>query len=170
MAGLPQASLYSRILVAVDFSNCSRSALRYAAELATQFKAQLTVLHVVHETPDSMGQYRRGGASSWLLPMEKVAASMLEEFIAEAYPQEPGPDALQTAKRLIVSGLPGNRIVEAATQENASLVIMSSHCRSGLDRLLHGSVAEKVAKHCQIPVTLVKQQGEPLTAYPPLSA
>jgi nucleotide-binding universal stress UspA family protein len=149
------------ILVPVDFSSCSEAALLFAAHFANCAQAPLLVLHVVHERGDDPGFYRRQGVSGSLLtrPMEDVARDMLSDFIDELGKHNSTREVLANARIQLVSGLPSQRIQEVALREDAALIVMGSHGRTGLSRLAVGSVAAEVAQHSPVPVTVVKGPG-----------
>jgi nucleotide-binding universal stress UspA family protein len=145
------------ILVPVDFSSCSEAALLFAAHFAGCAQAPLLVLHVVHEPRQDPGFYRRGRVNSTLgRPLEDVARDMLADFMAEVGRHDSIRTALAGADTRLVSGLPARRIQEVALREDAALIVMGSHGRTGLSRLTVGSVAAEVARHSSIPVTVVK--------------
>jgi nucleotide-binding universal stress UspA family protein len=149
------------ILVPVDFSSCSEAALLFAAHFAGCAQAPLLVLHVVHEPRQDPGFYRRAAAghSGLMRPLEDVAGDMLVDFMAEVGRHESTRGTLAAADTRLVSGLPARRIQEVALREDAALIVMGSHGRTGLSRLAVGSVAAEVARHSPVPVTVVKGPG-----------
>lgn len=146
------------ILVPVDFSSCSESALLFAAHLAGCARAPLLVLHVVHEPGNEPGFYQRGGRSGSALsrPLETIARDMLADFIADLGRYDSAREVLASAATRLVTGLPAQRIQEVALREDAALIVMGSHGRTALSRLAVGSVAAEVAQHSPVPVTVVK--------------
>lgn len=142
-----------RILVPVDLSACSALALRYGAGLAGQLDGRLTVLHVwelqhyltdntpLDAPPDNfstLGDYARSRAQE-----------ALEEFLAEL------GDLAAPLSTELVTGRPSDVILERAQQE-ADLVVMGTHGRTGLPHLLLGSTAERVVQRCRVPVLTVR--------------
>jgi len=89
-------------------------------------------------------------------PIDDVAADMLDEFIEDVRRYDSGSEALASARTLLVNGLPAQRIGEISVRENAALIVMGTHGRSGLSRLASGSVAAEVVLRSPIPVTVVK--------------
>jgi nucleotide-binding universal stress UspA family protein len=147
------------ILVPVDFSSCSEAALLFAAQLAGSSQTPLLVLHVVHEPANEPGFYRRARRPETVLtrPMEDIARDMLNDFITGLDAEDSAREALVSAGTRLVSGLPARRIQEVALDEDAALIVMGSHGRNNAFSLLTGgSVAAEVARHSQIPVTVVK--------------
>lgn len=144
------------ILLAVDFSADSEAAFLWATSAAKRFAVPLVVLHVVHDPESAPGYYAKTDASGRLVPMEEAGRQMLEEFLAkmEAHPQaEPGVEL----RSRMTAGLPANRILEVAADEEAQLIVLGSRGRTGLEHLLLGSKAERVAQLSPIPVTIVKR-------------
>ena len=99
------------ILVPVDFSTNSESALLCAAELADALGSELVVLHVVHDPGDAPGYYAVKGRNKQMRRMEDVAAEMLEEFLQTLRKKHTGHAAIQHATTMLVVGLPVNRIL-----------------------------------------------------------
>lgn len=143
------------ILVAVDFSEDSRLALIWAARQAQLEAAPLAVLHVVHDPAASPGFYHRQN-EDWLRPMFEVAEDMLTAFIAQENAKHPDLSTLAAPTLRLVSGLPASRTVEVAQEMGARLVVIGSRGSTGLEVILLGSVAERVAQLCPVPVVIVK--------------
>lgn len=145
------------VLVPVDFSSCSREALKYACDFICDIGAPMLILHVVHETLDESGHYRKHYSAGNARPMADIAVDMLDEFICSVKKELPSADdVLEAASRVVIEGLPASRIHEVAERKNAAFIIMGTHGRKGLSRLALGSVAEKVLQRSTIPVTVIK--------------
>ena len=144
MAGLQQ------ILCAVDFSDCSLRALEYAAVVARQHHAHLTVLHVY----SSMPAFDTPIAD----PDPDAIGSMVRVFMASV-----AADA-DTSPTVIHAEDVRNAIVAEADRLGADILVIGSHGRSGLDRLLLGSTTEKVVRKAQCPVLVVPHRAEPAVA------
>jgi nucleotide-binding universal stress UspA family protein len=144
------------ILVPVDFSPHSESALVPAAELADALDSPLVILHVVHDPGEAPGYYAVKGRGKQLHRMEDVAAGMLDEFFSKMKKKHPDIPALQNATTMLVVGLPVNRILESAEKTGARMIIMGSQGRTGLAHALLGSKAEQVVRLAPIPVMIVK--------------
>ncbi len=143
------------VLVAVDFAPDSEAALVWACGFANCVEAGLAVLHVVHDPGDAPGYYRKDGPDL-LRPMEDVAAEMLEQFLEDFAKKHPDLEAVKTAERVLVKGIPATRILEVAKKTGARLIVMGSQGRTGLPHLLLGSKAQRVVQMSPIPVTIVK--------------
>lgn len=140
-----------RILVPVDFSECSRKALRYAIPFATQFGASLTLLYVTQinyaagefgmvDTPLMEGQVREAA--------EKAMAKLLREEIGDTVP------ATQQTRL----GRPASEIAAAAKEMDADLIIISTHGHTGLKHMFLGSVTENVVRIAPCPVLVVREE------------
>lgn len=145
----------SPILVAVDFSEDSVHALIWAARQAELEGAPLIILHVVHDPAASPGFYRKPD-EVWLRPLADVAKEMMDDFLASVRTENPDLPPLLSADVRFVSGLPGGRICEVASDAGARLVVVGSRGRTGLESILLGSVAQRVAQICAPPVVIVK--------------
>lgn len=93
-------------------------------------------------------------------PIDDVAADMLAEFLEDVRQYNPASNALASVRTLLISGLPAQRITEIASREDAALIVMGTHGRSGLSRLASGSVAAEVMTRSPVPVTVVKAPVE----------
>jgi len=145
------------LLVAVDFTPFSEEALFFAGRLAEKLKAQLLVLHVIHDPAEAPGFYaQKGKKKKFLKSMEEAAEEMMEEFLLKMRQAYPDQVPIKKAKPLLVVGTPVTRIVEVAKKEQVGMIIMGSHGRTGLAHLLVGSKVQGVVQLSPIPVTVVK--------------
>lgn len=137
-----------RILVPVDFSDDSPIAL--ALELARAYGAELDLLHVVEEAvlPTIYGvEPLSPGAPLYLERTEGALKKLLEEHdIADL-----------TVRTSVRVGHPARVILEFAQEDRSDLIVIASHGRTGLGRLLMGSVAEKVVRLADVPVFTYKR-------------
>lgn len=148
-----------RILVPVDFSDCSVEALRYALELAELFDASIDVVYVweppYYVGPDMM-LYVPGSAGQSLIGHARAKAeSELDETVRRVM----GNGSTRRITQRLVSGQPYRKICEIAELEDFDLIVMGTHGRTGLSRLIVGSVAEKVIRFAPRPVLTI---GRPL--------
>ena len=143
------------ILVAIDFSADSESALLWACNYTKYTHAPLIILHIVHNPADAPGFYRNK-EDDWAEPMVAVANRMAKDFMENMIEKHPDLSLLQDARLEFVAGLPPGRIVEFADKEQAQIIVMGSCGRSGLSHILLGSVAERVAQISKVPVVIVK--------------
>lgn len=142
---------FQRILVAVDFSDESRSALGCAAELAAKFDASLTLVHVVEP------HFTALDADLPPLPGEGSDAAEFAEAKLELggwAEQMLGP--CRVVETVVRGGLAFFEITEAAKALGADLIVLGTHGYTGLKRALLGSTAEKVMRHAPCPVLVAR--------------
>lgn len=153
-----EASAIKKILVPTDFSPSSKHAINYAATLARKFAAQIVLIHVIESLPYSVTDtftlvdHRRA--------LEKTAGSLLENSRKELVRKG------LSVKAHLLSGAPSREILQRARREKADLIVMGTQGRTGVSRLLLGSVAEKVVRLSACSVLTVRNR----TAIPARSA
>jgi nucleotide-binding universal stress UspA family protein len=141
------------ILVATDFSVCSQTALTYGRALARQFGAHLHVLHAV-ELPvsDATGAISHVGLTPELqTALEDAERGRLTDSVSV---DAGGTLEVTTAVR--TRSTPALAIVEYAQSETIDLLVLGTHGRHGLTRLVMGSVAEQVVRTAPCPVLTVR--------------
>jgi len=136
------------ILHPTDFSAPSDYAFRLACSLARDHRSRLIVLHVVATLGPELVTF--GEATSQLEP-EAYRARLWADLRA-IRPSDPA----SAVEYQLAEGDPAVEIVRVAAEAPASLVVMGTHGRTGLDRLLMGSVAEQVMRTAPCPVLTVK--------------
>jgi universal stress protein A len=142
---------FTRILTAIDFSENSECAFDYALTLATKFNAELTLIHVINEPVDLRGFYVPHISFEQLeKEIEEGAVKMMETFCSTKL------GAYSNYKTAIVTGIPYDEITAAAERIDASLIVLGTHGRTGLDRILFGSTAERVVRTASCPVLTVR--------------
>jgi nucleotide-binding universal stress UspA family protein len=150
-----------RILVAIDFSEDSASALEYAANLCKRLDDRLIILHVIHDQAGSPGYYTEQkikGEKKRLKRLEEIADEMLTGFIEKQIDDHPEiKGVLKKAERMLVSGLTVTKILQVVEKTAPELLVLGNKGRTSLKHILLGSKAEQLARLCPIPVTLVKQ-------------
>lgn len=152
------------ILVAIDFSDDSRLALRRALEIADRFDAKVTLVHAIDLTG------LRGAAPELYVDIPSLAARIRDS--AEAGLREiaaaEDPEGRRIVAAEVYEGRPANAIVEAAREKKASLIVTGTHGRTGLSRMVLGSVAERVVRHapCDVLVVRPRQAGDSHEAPP----
>jgi len=146
------------ILVPIDFSDASMEALRHAKELALTYGAQITLLHAVEEViyPSAYGVEPAD------LPGPQVV-NRVEESLAELARTEIGYEHVVVEARV---GYAPSTILDYAESEAVDLVVIATHGRTGLERMLLGSVAERVVRRAPAPVFSVKSFGKSLLPAP----
>ncbi|NHN46976.1 universal stress protein [Halostella sp. JP-L12] len=138
------------VLVAYDGSPQSESALEYA--LAEHADANLTVLTAID--PGEAGYGARAATPSYPEEWYERARETAEETLAEA--EEHAEREGVSVETAVEVGGPANAIVEYAEEHDVDLIVTGSHGRSGMTRILLGSVAETVVRRSPVPVTVVR--------------
>ncbi|MBD3159220.1 MAG: universal stress protein [Candidatus Lokiarchaeota archaeon] len=138
-----------RILVAVDGSEHSDKAVKYACSIGPNMNAEVILLHVVPMLV-SATPYHDTVSDQPFLALQKVG----EDILTKAKNLASNLDCEVTD--LIDHGDPASRIIEIAEEKNADLIIMGSRGLSGLKRLFVGSISDKVTNHAKCPVMLVR--------------
>jgi nucleotide-binding universal stress UspA family protein len=134
---------FDKILCPLDFDQNSVRALRLAAELAQERKATLYLLHVVGMPPGPEVALPFG-------QMEAVARTKLER-LAQRWIDRKIQYELE-----VTMGDPGGEVLRVAKRKRVNLIVMATHGRKGLPRLILGSVAERVVREAACPVLTVK--------------
>ena len=138
-----------RILAPVDFSPGSEAAVDYALFLVRALGGHVTLLHV-HDRPSQMGQIVPGADhAADEQAIQKAALARLGRLRA-LLGQE-----LDLINAAVETGDPTDAIVALAQSGNFDLIVMGTHARAGIDRVLMGSVAEGVVRRAPIPVLTI---------------
>ncbi len=135
------------ILVPADFSLCSQRAFHLACALARDYGARLVLLHVATPPPFvTPGEMQRA--------MESPTGyrAVLENQLRQRYAANLGAGI----EYRVIEGEPVSEIVYAAQQLSCDAIVIGTHGRTGLDRLLMGSIAEKIVRTAPCPVVAVK--------------
>jgi len=142
---------FGHILCAIDFSDPSNRALVYATALALKYQARLTILHVVPMSIESMPSYFRGvDDDRWNL------AAVRDAIVAQMRRASEKAGAGSLSPTLLIDeGRVHEAIVGRAAALPADLLVVGTHGRGGFNRLLLGSVAEKVLRTASCPVLAV---------------
>jgi nucleotide-binding universal stress UspA family protein len=154
--------LIDHIVCPVDMSAATRPLLAFAATWARWYDADLHVLHAV-PPPEMLGDPMGGMiVSTQHRPLREVRAD-LERIVTEVVPEEVRSDVA------VVEGQPVDAILHDAQSRPRSMVIMGSHGRSGLDRIIHGSIIATVAHHTRCAVLVLPARlldsAEPLPVF-----
>ncbi|MGE4497650.1 MAG: universal stress protein [Deferribacterales bacterium] len=143
-----------KILYPTDFSEPSKIALEYAAELAKQFGAELEILHVMFDETQVVSFYLpQVTMQSLSTDIETGSAKQLDEFIKS----QPVLKGVNYTTKLI-KGTPFIEITKHAKDTAADMIVIGTHGRTGLDHVLFGSTAEKVVRKAPCPVFTVRPE------------
>jgi len=142
--------LFRTILFAADFSERSKEAFQVACSLAHEQKTRLLVLHVIEKRPDSEPPLAYGelgvpiSLGAGILPDHEALKQGLCEFYAPRHPID--------VAYYVRDGLPAEALLCMAHEIGCDLIVTATHGRTGLRRLLAGSVAEAVLRKARCPV------------------
>lgn len=144
----------TNILVATDFGPCSEQAFADAFELAVRLDVKVNVIHAfaLPGLPDG------GLAARAIDEAQREAEARMSEFLRAHNTSG------HLGEVLVRMGDPAQTILLAAEQLNAELVVVGTHGRKGLSRILLGSVAETVVRDAHCPVLVVRTPAAQVTA------
>lgn len=150
---------WRKVLCPVDFSETSRRAMHAAVELARRNGAQLHLLHVYQAPGVSFPEATVFAGDEILQQLADLVVKTIGEWRAEA-------ERLGAPKVLshTAMGIPWAEILRFADANAVDLIVMGTHGRSGLMRVLIGSVAEKVVRHAPCPVLTIRPERARATA------
>jgi nucleotide-binding universal stress UspA family protein len=147
--------MYERILVATDGSSLSKKAVASAIQLAATCGAELIALKVVPRYPQT---YFEGSIPLNAKDVARIEAQWTEEAQAavDAVQKVASAKGLKAKGLVSRSDIVSDAIIAAAKKHKADLVVMASHGRKGIKRLLLGSETQQVLTHCQVPVLVLR--------------
>jgi nucleotide-binding universal stress UspA family protein len=146
------SKLFHRIVVPTDFSDCAEEAWALTQRMASRLDSEVVLAHVFVE-PTLYGEEPLTPDTTWQVfeKARKWVEGELEKWAAAA--RKKGA----TVRPVIRTGSPPEQIVELATSEHADLVVMGTHGRGGVSRVLLGSVADRVIRLAPCPVLTVRK-------------
>ena len=142
-----------KILVPVDFSECSLAGVRYAAFLARSFGAKLRLLHVVFPYDQLFVDRANGGTKSLVASAQRDAQKKMKELLGEKFLRD------VKCEIEIRTGSTIDEICAETARPDIDLVVTSTHGHTGFRHALIGSVAEHVARYAECPVMVVPSRG-----------
>lgn len=157
------------IMAAIDLSEHSKNTLQYAAYLAQKFNANLIIVNVINERDlkailkVAEGQFNRSieayvekTSKEYVSRIKKERSQQLDQLIEEISVGH------LSIKKVFRVGIPFQELILAIEDEGADMLVMGSKGRSNLAGALFGSTAEKVYRHCPIPLLSIrpKKHGE----------
>jgi len=145
------------ILVPTDFSSLSCGSFSWATLLAEKFKAQIVMVHVISEKDAAELTAQPG--NPWESVLEYEDHAMIESFRRCLQSEI---DQTVEVLTLVKVGAAAEKIIEAAQEKAADLIVMTTHGRTGLLHALMGSVAEKVIRQAPCPVLTVRPKADPV--------
>lgn len=145
------------ILLPTDFSECGNFALSYAASLARTFEASIICLNVIEPLVPTVGY----SGMTEPLPIADIT-EQLEDSAERELPKLAECDDCEglNVEEMVVHGDAAAEIVRVGKEREVDLIVIASHGRTGLGRILFGSTAEAVVRHAHCPVLVVKPPQE----------
>lgn len=159
-----------RLLVPLDGSPLAEEALPHAKNLASRFSGTIFLVRVVPTTQQLAAASFAGAAGMQGVPpvdvasMDKVVGLQIEE--ARTYLSGVAKKVQSEGIRVeweVREGTPAEAIIESAREKRIDAIVISSHGRSGLGRLVFGSVADRVIRESGIPVVVIKPSRQRAT-------
>ncbi len=147
----------NNILVPVDFSIHSKTALEFALKIAPTYNARLQLLHVIEESIHP--SFYAAGITS-IFEFNSQLKTKSEQAIREMFESISGSDI--EADIFVVEGRASSEIIKFAEEKSSDLIIIATHGLTGIEHLLLGSVTEKVVRMSKCPVLTIKVFGKSL--------
>jgi len=149
--------MFENILFCTDFSENAQWAFTYAISLAKTFKSKIFILHVIAEPvhPEQLSAF---------LPPEKLKElkvywqKEIDRQLEIQYLSKRG--RFKSVEVIVKEGEPFVEIIRTARKESASIIVMGTHGRTGLNHVLFGSTAERVVRKSPCPVLTVRLPGK----------
>ena len=149
--------MFKKILVCLDGSSFSEQVLRYASEEATATSKNLVLLHVV--MLPIVNTVAIPGAATNIGSMPSPEQIAADETKAKTYlnkKAKPLKEMGIDTECVVIVGDPGPAIVDYAEKSDIDLIAIATHGRSGINRMIFGSVAEYVLKNSKLPILLIR--------------
>lgn len=149
------ARSFDKVLVATDFSDCSAAALDTAWKVVGERDVEICVMHVTPSAwtlPPDLSVGLPGDHQNWLELLRSEAKQQLDEFVEQARAR-----GVEVTTTVLETGSPAHAVLEYAEQNGSDLIALGTHGRSGVARMMLGSVAEALVHHANVPVLAVRQ-------------
>ena len=142
-----------KIVCALDLSEHSKTVADYASSLAKATGASIVAVYAAPTLTQYTGFHVPPNTiDSFVGEIVTGAEKAMQQFVAENF------EGVE-AKAEVVVGYAAEEIISIAEKEGADMIIMGTHGRKGIDRILFGSVAEKVVKNSPVPVLTIRPAG-----------
>jgi nucleotide-binding universal stress UspA family protein len=145
--------MFKHLLVTLDGSARAESVLPHAIDIGRSMGAQVTLLRIVDATTSGWGE-RGAVGKSVEAPTNSLHVEQARSYLDRVADQIRASGV--TASVVVKQGAPSKAIVESAREADADAIVMATHSRRGLNRLMFGSVAEAVLHESHLPILLVR--------------
>ena len=145
---------FKKILCPIDFSEPSYQALKMASEMAQKFAAELTVIHVIPDIPKASPPDPNAEATEAYLRYQRELEAESKKLLNAAVSRYTAREL--KVREIIEMGDAALIVAKIADEEDADLVVVSTHGRTGWRRFVFGSVAERIVRHAQCPVLVIQ--------------
>ena len=145
--------MFKHILVTLDGSARAESVIPHAIDIGRSMGAEVTLLRIVDATTSGWGERGAVGKAA------EVPANSLYFEQAKSYLDRVGAQMRSSGVKthsVVKQGAPARQIVQTAKEADADAIVMATHSRRGLNRLMFGSVAEAVLHESHLPILLVR--------------
>ena len=139
------------ILFPTDFSEGSAQALQYAVDMAKRYGAKLHVVHVIYDITKATGWYvPHVSTDKMYQEIQEGAKKELDRFAVKELAE------VKDVERTVITGVPHEEVINFAKKHKIDLIIMGTHGRKGIDRILFGSTAAQIVRFAPCPVLTVR--------------
>ncbi|MBF0384113.1 MAG: universal stress protein [Magnetococcales bacterium] len=147
-----------KIIVAVDFSDDSKTAVNEGLTLAKMTGAEIVLHHVIHDLADQPGFYhKKKDKKRSIHLMSDAAEEMMADFVKKSGVASSAKKAKLKLTTSISKGLPHDGLLKLIKKSKADAIVVGTSGRSGLTKLLMGSTAQRVTQMAKIPVIVVRK-------------
>lgn len=148
----------NKILVAIDFSDYSEQTMAYAVNLAGELKAKLIVVNVINQrdveaTEKAALMVSAISVKDFLDEEKEERTKKIENLMKDTT----FPDL--SVKKVICVGVPFQKLIQSVKDEGVNLVVMGRKGRTNIESVIFGSTAEKMFRHCPVPLLSVRDRG-----------
>lgn len=140
-----------KVLFATDFSEGSSHALPFAVDIALKYGAGLSIVHVVYDITKTAGWHvPHTSIDEIYRDIEKSARAELEKSFTDEM------RGISGIEYKVLKGTPYEEIIKFASEQRVDLIVLGTHGRRGIDRVLFGSTAEQIVRNAPCPVLSVR--------------
>ncbi len=149
----------AHILISLDFTAHAKDTFLHGLKLATALNLDVKAIHVLHgpaENPGFYSDYIKEGTPK---PLDEIAEIMYVDLVQSITDEKPEyKNVLDNVDFKVIEGVPTTRLLEIIEDSMPEYVVMGSHGRSGMRKLLVGSTTEKIVSKSPVPVLVIKPE------------